>query len=222
MARQRPGRQRDILNVFTDLVAEQGYDMTSLSEIASRLQVSKGTIMHHFGSKDRLLQQMALEYTERRLAELEIVLAAEEAPERQLALIVASLVTAHRDDRAATLAFSREFMRFASDPVMDEVRQLRRRYAGLISDVVSRGMDDGSFRRTDATIVALQLIGMCTWAWTWLRPDGPIAVDEVARIFVHTALDGVLTEPSAERDVLELPEEIGRLREHRALEAQVA
>jgi AcrR family transcriptional regulator len=69
-AAKRPGRKREILERFTVRMAVQGYDQTSSSEIARDLGLSKGTVMHHYGSKDRLLRQMSLEYMQRRLTEV--------------------------------------------------------------------------------------------------------------------------------------------------------
>ena len=72
MARQRQerkNRKEDIIRCFGDMVAERGYDKVSLRDVAEALEMSKGTILHHFGSKDRLLEQVHSDYMERRLAE---------------------------------------------------------------------------------------------------------------------------------------------------------
>lgn len=203
--RPRPGRQKEILRVFTELVAERGYDLTSLAEVADQLGLSKGTIVYHFHSKDRMLQIMSHDYMTRRLAEVAEIFESFEAPEARLAGIIAALVTAHRDDRAATIAFSRELMRFADDPVMAEVRALRRDFASMLRALIEAGMEQGVFVRGDAGTVTLQIIGMCNWCWTWLRPDGRLTVEEVAATFVMTVLGGLAnqTQLPAMNDVLE-------------------
>lgn len=189
---QRGGRHADILRAFTELVARKGYDVTSVAEIAEHLQVSKGTIMYHFGSKDQLLKQMSLAYMERRLAELDQIIATSSNAADRLRAVVSGLVRSYSDDRAASVAFSREFMRFAAEPVMDEVRTLRRRYSHAVEGLIQEGVDRGELRATDPKIVSLQIIGMCNWTWTWLRPDGRLDVDEVAAVFADTVLGGLL------------------------------
>ena len=52
--RQANTRQR-ILDVALDLFAEQGYEKTSLREIAERLNVTKAALYYHFASKETLL-----------------------------------------------------------------------------------------------------------------------------------------------------------------------
>lgn len=199
--RPRPGRQDEILETFTEKVASKGYDGTSLGEIAGELGLSKGTIMHHYGAKENILRRMSLEYMERRLAELDLIAEAYEEPVRRLAAIITALITAFRDDRAATQAFSREFMRFAQEPVMEEVRALRERYSAAVRGELERGMATGTFRRLDSRVVTLQLIGMCNWGWTWIDPEGALTVEEIAAVYVETVIGGLLVEggsPAAE------------------------
>jgi TetR/AcrR family transcriptional regulator, cholesterol catabolism regulator len=188
----RPGRQDDILKTFTEKVALQGYDGTSLGEIAAELGLSKGTIMHHYGAKENILRQMSLGYMERRLAELQLIAAEYDSPAERLAAIITALITGFRDDRAATLAFSREFMRFSDQPVMEEVRAQREVYSRMVRDELERGMAQGVFRRLDSRIVTLQVIGMCNWGWTWIDPSGPLTVEAIAGIYIETIVGGLL------------------------------
>ena len=50
-------RQR-ILDVAAELFVEQGYDGTSLREIAERLGVTKAALYYHFASKDQILRAL--------------------------------------------------------------------------------------------------------------------------------------------------------------------
>lgn len=217
----RPGRQRDILEVFTRKVATQGYDETSLSEIARDLNLSKGTIMYHYGSKDRLLRTMSLEYMQRRTAELELIHEAYPDPVQRLASIVTAIVTGFRDDGPATRAFSREFMRFVDDPVMEDVRVARERYLSIVRAVVDDGAKRGRFRASNSLVVSLQILGMCNWGWTWLDPDGALSVEEIAEIFVETFLKGLCAKPPRSVEAM-MPEAVISLRREAAAGALVA
>lgn len=57
------GRQKraQIVEEATTLFAQRGFLATSLSEIASRVGVSKSTLLHHIGSKDSLLRSVIAE-----------------------------------------------------------------------------------------------------------------------------------------------------------------
>jgi AcrR family transcriptional regulator len=51
--------RRRILDVALDLFVEQGYDRTSLREIAERLGFSKAALYYHYKAKDDILQALA-------------------------------------------------------------------------------------------------------------------------------------------------------------------
>jgi TetR/AcrR family transcriptional regulator, cholesterol catabolism regulator len=208
----RRGRQREILTAFTELVAARGYDAASLADVAARLDLSKGTILHHYGTKERLLRQMSLGYMERRIRELELICEAYEGAAQRLAAVITAIVSGFRDDGPATRAFSREFMRFVDDPVMEDVRVARAEYMRIVTGIVTEGAWRGELRATNPTVTALQLIGMCNWGWTWVDPAGPLSVEELAAAFVATFLDGLRATSSSEPVRAELPQSVRQLR----------
>lgn len=194
MARQRQerkNRKEDIIRCFGDMVAERGYDNVSLRDVAEALDMSKGTILHHFGSKDRLLEHVHSDYMERRLAEAHSLLARLESPPDQLAGLIYQLMLAEHHDRSATVAFAREIVRFASDEIMSDVRRMRDEYTGLLRGVVQRGMDEGQFAQGNAAIVTLQIFGMCNWSWTWYRPEGAWSAEDIAEAFTRVIFNGL-------------------------------
>ncbi|HEX3238547.1 MAG TPA: TetR/AcrR family transcriptional regulator [Solirubrobacterales bacterium] len=194
----RKSKRTEILRSFTALVAERGYDEVSLRDVAEAVDVSKGTILHHFRNKESLLEELHGDYMRRRLAEAHELLDAHPDPVDQLQLIVYQLMLAQRDDRAATVAFAREIVRFASEEVMAEVRAMRHEYSTLVGDVIRRGIAAGEFTDVDPSLAALQLFGMCNWSWTWFKPEGEWSAEQIGAEFCRTLLDGLLREGGRE------------------------
>ena len=190
MATIRKSRRAEILQTFTEMVAERGYDEVSVRDVAEALDISKGTILHHFRSKESLLEELHSDYMRRRLAEADEFLAEFPDPVDQLQLIVYQLMLAERDDRAATVAFAREIVRFASEDVMSDVRAMRTRYSQMVAEIIRRGVELGSFAQIDPSLAALQLFGMCNWSWTWFEPDGAWSAREIADDFCRTLIGG--------------------------------
>ncbi|HEV2371246.1 MAG TPA: TetR/AcrR family transcriptional regulator [Streptosporangiaceae bacterium] len=60
-AQQGSTRQR-IQSVALELFAEQGYDKTSLREIAERLGLTKAALYYHFNSKEDIVASLAEDY----------------------------------------------------------------------------------------------------------------------------------------------------------------
>lgn len=194
----RKSRRGEILRCFTEMVAERGYDEVSVRDVAEALDISKGTILHHFGSKEALLEELNAEYMRRRLAEAGDFLAGFEDPVDQLQLIVYQLMLAQQDDRAATVAFSREIVRSASAELMAEVRAMRDEYSRIVTEIIGRGVESGAFAAVDPRLAALQVFGMCNWSWTWFEPAGRMSATEIAGQYCRTLIGGLAAGPAPE------------------------
>ena len=66
--RQEP--RQEILRAAARLFQQQGYDATSMNDVAAALKLSKGGLYHHFQSKDEILYNIishAMDITEERV-----------------------------------------------------------------------------------------------------------------------------------------------------------
>ena len=61
-AHARQDTRQRIQTVALELFAEQGYDKTSLREIAERLDVTKAALYYHFKSKEDIVASLAEDY----------------------------------------------------------------------------------------------------------------------------------------------------------------
>src|SRR6266853_2606918 len=71
--RQEPRQEprQEILRTAARLFQQQGYDATSMNDVAAALKLSKGGLYHHFQSKDEILFHImsdAMDITEERVS----------------------------------------------------------------------------------------------------------------------------------------------------------
>ncbi|QSE84838.1 TetR/AcrR family transcriptional regulator [Rhodococcus koreensis] len=186
------GKANEILEVFTHNVAQFGYDGTNLSDIANELSISKGTIVHHYGTKDRLLAALHESYMRRRLTEAKLLISRLEHPDQQLAGLLFAFILYQEHDRDATIAFQREVMRLSALDGEAEGVSLRTEYIGLVRTVISDGVAAGRFRQTDLQVQSLLMFGSAQWAYTWFDPDGDETAEEVGAALVDLVLGSLL------------------------------
>jgi AcrR family transcriptional regulator len=186
------GRYNDILDTFTRHIADLGYDGVNFGLVAKELGVSKGTIVHHFGTKDRILAALHESYMTRRLAELDYMLGELDDPAEQLAAALHAFMLYHVEDRAATVAFQREVVRLADQESMAKGAELRQEYFTRFRNVIQAGIDDGALRTVDPTVDALLMFGSAQWAWTWFHPDGERPIEAIGSALVDLVLGSLL------------------------------
>jgi AcrR family transcriptional regulator len=193
-SRRPAGRSEDILSIFTRNVADYGYDGTNFSEIANELGISKGTIVHHYGTKDRLLLALHESYMQRRLHEARLLLERLSGPADQLAGLLYAFMLYQVVDRDATVAFQREVARLAGQ---EAASGLRAEYLGLVRGVLEEGSRSRVFRPGDVRQRSLLMFGCSQWAWTWFNPDGRASALEVGATLVDLILGSLLVRRSA-------------------------
>jgi AcrR family transcriptional regulator len=189
---KRRGRASDILAAFTRKVAQRGYDAANFSEIGAELGISKGTIVHHYGTKDRLLATLHEKYMQARLAEARLICRRLGTPQRQLAGLLFASIMYQVHERDATVAFQREVARIAGTAG----KPLRDEYLELVRDVLRRGVREGVFRPGHVDVRSLLIFGSSHWAWTWFRPDGQLTAEQIGATFVDLVLGSLLVDRS--------------------------
>ncbi|WP_431950385.1 TetR/AcrR family transcriptional regulator [Nocardia lijiangensis] len=192
-----PGKSGAILDVFTRQVAEKGYDGTSFSGVASELGISQGLIVHHYGTKARLLEALHASYVQQRIDDAERIIAEFATPTERMAGVLHASILYQVLDRNRTVAFQREVARFTRQDETSEGRQLRRRYIGMMRSTLESGIDSGEFRPVDGSIRTLLIFGAAQWAWTWFEPEGRRSAEQVGAELVDFTLGSLLKDRSS-------------------------
>ncbi len=190
--RGRPGHdQETVLRRAVELFNRQGYDGTSVGDIAQELGVSKSAIYHHVPSKEHLLAA-ALDEA---LGELTTAVDAavdrrdgvpasvrlQEVVERSVRILVE-----HRP--AVTLLLRVHGNSEVEVAALERRRLLDDRLAGLVAEAAAEGAV-----RTDIApeLISRLVFGLVNSLVEWYRPDGPVDVDTLARSITDLALDGL-------------------------------
>ncbi|GLB81562.1 TetR/AcrR family transcriptional regulator [Mycobacterium kiyosense] len=187
-----PGRRGEILDAFVRCVAERGYDRTNIGDIADELGMSKGTIVHHFGTKAQMLRELEETHLARQLDVLGMVWDRLAAPHERIAAIIYTSALLHVIARHSTVASQREVVQLFDDPAMEQVRKLRQQLQALTVDEIRSGVQVGVFRGVDVELAALQLWGSLEWMWVWFNPAEARAPEQVGAAFVDVFLGGLL------------------------------
>ncbi|HTW17407.1 MAG TPA: TetR/AcrR family transcriptional regulator [Nocardioides sp.] len=190
--RGRPGHdQAAVLGTAIDLFIRQGYDATSMADLAAALGLSKSSLYHHVPSKERLLE-LALDEA---LGELTAVVEAATAEGaagtsyERLRRVVEDGVRLLVDHQPAVTLL----LRVHGNTDVERAALERRRWVDdRLADLVAAAVAEGALRADlDPGLVSRLLFGMVNSLVEWYDVDGPVDVDQLAAAVVATALDGL-------------------------------
>lgn len=198
--RQEP--RQEILRAAARLFQQQGYDATSMNDVAAALKLSKGGLYHHFESKDEILFHImshAMQITEdrvinvvRRLDVRGDASGMDITEERLRTLIRLHIeVVLSPEDREITV------MLHENHPLPPALRRKinarKKDYVHFVENLIA----DVQRKRGSRTAVtpraaAFALVGMINWIYQWYKADGPLTGDALVQqytdIFFHGAV----------------------------------
>lgn len=191
--------KEDIIAAAAEVLRRNGYDATTMKDIAAQVNLTAASLYHHFKSKDFLLLavlELGLKYV---IADLEpIVRSTRPAAERLREMIHTHIVTVTENTAAgAAMVFEiRALMNIKMPPRAsgedgqelynefierrNEFFQQRDYFENLFRQIIHEGIHAGEFRPVDAAIAAKAMLGAHNWVGVWFKPGGRLSGPEIA------------------------------------------
>lgn len=194
MARTRASdfaeKQQDLLRNAAAVIAEQGMDKASMSQIAERAGVSKALLYHYYPGKDALIFAIIRTH----LLELDEAVAAADddslPDEDRLRVLVRAVLETYRG------ADNEHIVQLNAKRALDEEQQqelagIERRIVRRFSVVIDRINPDLRTGRPLLMPVTMSLFGMMNWVYMWFKDGGPVTREDYAEIATTLILEGV-------------------------------
>jgi len=168
-----------ILRAAVKQFAEKGFDATTVQEVVTYAEVTKGALYHYFDSKDDLLYEIYHSLIGLQTAELDRIIAEGNGAVQTVRAIMVNLVVTTADRIDETAVFVREMHKLDSER-MAAFRADRRRYQRTFRDVIAKAQASGEFSSvTPADTAVLIALGVVNQLPTWYRPDGPKSPEQL-------------------------------------------
>ena len=189
--RGRPGYdQETVLRRAIDLFNRQGYDATSMGDLARELGLTKSAIYHHVPSKEHLLASGLDEALDALSSTVTAIAAtSSDSAEKRLRTAIRSSVEILVDHLpAVTLLLRARGNSEVEQAALDRRRAIDDALAGLVRDAVR----EGSLRTDiDPELISRLLFGMVNGLVEWFNPDGAVDATVVADAITGIAFDGL-------------------------------
>ena len=181
----------EIVAAAAKVFRDKGYHAATVRDIAEEVGILKGSLYHHFESKEALLYLVVKEP----IAQMH----------RTIAAIAEADLTATEKLRRAIAAHLEAFDRHYPHlfVYLRERESVKRRFREMIGfspkeyercwqQIIREGVEQGEFRSDlDIQVASYGVLGMLNWLYKWYDPQGRLNVREVAEQFTSLALAGL-------------------------------
>ena len=199
--------REDILVAAADVLQRNGYDATTMKDIAAAVNLTAASLYHHFRNKDALLLAVLEAGLDLVLSQIEPVAHSNLASAEKLRKMIHAHVLGLTQNTAigASMVFEIRSLMGAKEPspsASAEDRQAykdfvqrraqfferRDQFENLFRLVVREGIDNHSFYPVDVGIFTKTMLGAHNWVGVWYKPEGRLSGEQIAERIADTLL----------------------------------
>jgi AcrR family transcriptional regulator len=197
-AQKLKDRYDSILDAAQRAFVENGFEASSITQIATAADVSEGLIYRYFENKHDLLQRMLEAFYARFVTKIQAVIATEGDFEMRLHMLIRAHLRAYADDADICRLFIAE-VRSSNPNSHPDIQAIDKRYGTLFMRFVQNGIRDGSIRpELDPRLVRDLFWGVLeNVARRHLNGRMPLDVDVVSEKISDVLLSGVKSDGSS-------------------------
>lgn len=195
------GRERaeQILDVATALFHTNGFNATSMDEIAQSVGILKGSLYHYIDSKDDLLYvvcsrvgRAADKMSDDAVARLDL------SPLDRLLHYLGSQVRYNALHAVEIAVYHHEWRRLSGE-YLDEMKRLRRANTMKVTGLLVEATELGELAPAlNVDLTVRHVLGIATYTYSWYQPDGPITTDELVDYAVRFVRRALSAEPEGD------------------------
>lgn len=181
VAADHENKSRAILKAAAKLFASQGFDRTSINEIATECGVSKALVYHYYANKDQLLFEIIRAHLAELVAAVEI--GERGTPRERLAAMINGLLEAYRhadEEHQIQISDMKRLPEAQKSELIALERQLVKAFSAALCDIQPGLAGKPALLKP----VTMNLFGMMNWKFMWFRENGPISHEDYAAMVV--------------------------------------
>jgi len=195
--------REDILWAAAEVLRHNGYEATTMKDIAAQVNLTAASLYHHFKSKDFLLLNVLEVGLNLTIAKLEPITHSDIPYAKQLEQMIRSHIMSVTGNTAVGAAMVFEIRTLLNvtesgknndQPEQefiqrrDQFFERRDYFESLFRNTIKAGIAAGEFRQVDHAIVAKAMLGAHNWVGIWYKDGGRLTGDDVAEVMVDTFL----------------------------------
>lgn len=180
-----------LLDAAIELFDRDGYDATSVADVAALAGQAKSAFFYYFPTKPDCLRAIHSEFIEGEVERLQAAVHGVSDPAEQLRRIIGVMLDGVRVHNRHVRIFDEQW-RAIGQTGFEEIRSKRDQIDAIMTTCIEDGIARGAFASgAPPHVAALAIIGMCGWAHRWYQKDGPMSSEEIADHWSAMVVDGL-------------------------------
>jgi len=178
-----------LLSAAAHLFRNNGFERTTVRDLARQVGIQSGSIFHHFKTKEEILRCVMEEAILFNTERMRQGLARSEGPRAKLLELIRCELQSINGETGEAMAVLVFEWRCLKPESRDHILELRAHYEQMwldtLADAQAAGLIDSG---RDLFILRRFLAGAVSWSHYWFRPDGVMSIEQLAEQALLLAL----------------------------------
>jgi AcrR family transcriptional regulator len=188
-------RRERLLRSAAQVFKEKGFQAASVNDIAEAYGGDRATVYYYYGSKHEIFIDLIKEAVREVVEAAESIADADESAARRLERLIATTADLYERHYPYMYLYIQEDMRKVPGDGTSagaELEALSSRFESALRRIVNEGIDEGVFRPTLDTAMAIFAVsGVLNWTHRWFAPGGRLSGREVGLAMADILLGGM-------------------------------
>jgi AcrR family transcriptional regulator len=183
----------EMLKAAAFFFSRQGYNATSLKDVAKSIGITKSLLYYYFKDKQQLLFECSLLAHE----SIQFEPSKYDNAEQYISVLFEAMVSYV----CIVNGNNFQFVMFMEPDVLSPeqlliINGLRDRFETTVRDLLVDGQNIGALIEADVKIMGFAMIGAANWLSRWWRKDGERSLEDLAAGLVHLSMRSLLVKPT--------------------------
>ncbi|MDI7260937.1 MAG: TetR/AcrR family transcriptional regulator [Thermodesulfobacteriota bacterium] len=178
----------------TELFYREGFASTSIRDIGRAAGISSATLYHYFKTKDDLLYEIIKTIGDHLIIILNQTKQEFDDPKERLKQMIFRQICLLKDKREEVKIYIEEqyqLPRRLKAIIYKQHRKVYETYLEEIQKLSERGVLRPNLH---LPTINFSLFAMMNWVYRWFKNDGPISIEEEAKMIIEILFNGILIE----------------------------
>lgn len=184
-------RKSQIIKAATLLFSKNGYDNTSIRELAKAVNLSVAGLYYFFQNKEEILFDILNHLLTKLLKSVRSTASDYVDAQTNITLIIEGIVKEVVDNKMEIVLLLKESRRLKPEQLV-VIRNKERAVINLIKGEISRLDDENRLKNINLTSATFTLLAIINFTRYWFNPNGPLSTSEFVKETTEILFNGVL------------------------------
>ncbi len=184
-------RKNQIIKSATLLFSKNGYDNTSIRELAKAVDLSVAGLYYFFQNKEEILFDILNHLLTELLESVQSTISGNADAQTNITRIIERIVKEVVHNKMEIVLLLKESQRLKPDQ-LEIIRNKERTVINLIKGEISRLDDENRLKSLNLTSTTFALLAIINFTRYWFNPNGPLSTSEFVAETTELLFKGVL------------------------------